>query len=430
MTTAIRIENLSKRYKLGLTHAGSVRELVNRVAARLVGRSPQPAQVAAEDPTRVDAEGMFWALRDVSFEIPAGAAIGIIGRNGAGKSTLLKILSRITHPTEGRIELHGRVASLLEVGTGFHPELTGRENVYLNGTILGMAKRDIRRRFDDIVEFAGVQKFIDTPVKRYSSGMTVRLGFAVAAHLEPEILIVDEVLAVGDVEFQQRCLGKMDEVASSGRTVLFVSHNMATVRQLTGRTIVMHQGQVAFSGETEEAIDIYVSKNRQAADDRGTGRRQAEGLGETAHFETIRFQKDDSFFGVDEPLVFDVSVASAAFSGHARLSLTLFRGDGAAIGSCFSAEEIELKTGEITDFTVQLDDLRLAPGAYYLGMSIGTGNNHTGFRDFDSVTDVLHFNVARAVLTQGGVATWNRGWGAIRLPTPAVTTRQTQRTGL
>lgn len=422
MSSAIKIENLSKRYKLGLTHSGSIRELVNRTAARLLGNSTRKSSLAPEDPTRVDAEGMFWALKDVSFEIPTGEAIGIIGRNGAGKSTLLKILSRITLPTTGRIELHGRVASLLEVGTGFHPELTGRENVYLNGTILGMTKSDIRQRFDDIVQFAGISRFIDTPVKRYSSGMTVRLGFAVAAHLEPEILIVDEVLAVGDIEFQQRCLGKMDEVASSGRTVLFVSHNMATVRQLTSRSIVLHQGQNAYFGSTEDAIEIYTSHNRQATELSGSGRRMVDGMGAKARFETIRFRTDDAFFQTDEPLIFDIAVRSNEYDGTTRLSLTLFRGDGSAIGSCFSLEAIRLKCGQTSEFTVQLNDLRLAPGSYYFALSIGTGNNYTGFRDFDSVTDVLHFEVARPMLDQGGVAVWNKGWGAIRLPDPVVST--------
>ena len=430
MSVAINIDNLSKRYKLGLTHAGSVRELVNGIGSRLLGRKPKSAKITAEDPSRVDSDGMFWALKDVSFEIPTGEAVGIIGRNGAGKSTLLKVLSRITQPTAGRIELFGRVASLLEVGTGFHPELTGRENVFLNGTILGMTKADIRQRFDRIVQFAGIEKFIDTPVKRYSSGMTVRLGFAVAAHLDPEILVVDEVLAVGDIEFQQRCLGKMDEVANSGRTVLFVSHNMATVRQLTTRSVVMHQGKVAFFGPTDEAIDLYTSFNREAAAEKRIGRRQDASLGKTARFESIQLQKPDHYFEQDEPLKFDVEVASKDYSGNARLSLTLFKGEGGPLGSCFSPEEIQLTAHSTTTLSVQLDDMRLAPGPYYFAMSIGTGNNHTGFDDFDSVTDVLHFEIVRPKLDDGGVAVWNRGWGAMRLPAPVVSIREAQQSSL
>jgi lipopolysaccharide transport system ATP-binding protein len=202
----------------------------------------------------------FWALRDVSFEVERGEVIGIIGRNGAGKSTLLKILSRITEPTEGRAEIDGRVASILEVGTGFHPELTGRENIFLNGAVLGMRRAEIIRRFDEIVAFSGVENFLDTPVKRFSSGMYMRLAFAVAAHLETENLIVDEVLAVGDAEFQRKCLGKISEIAGTGRTVLFVSHNMAAIRRLTRRCILLEQGQVELDASVDEAINLYLTR--------------------------------------------------------------------------------------------------------------------------------------------------------------------------
>ncbi|MFC1740318.1 polysaccharide ABC transporter ATP-binding protein, partial [Pseudomonadota bacterium] len=254
MKPAIKVQDLAKRYQLGLTHAGSVRDLVNGAVGKVFGKGDFNAGVGTQSN-----DDHIWALRDVSFEVNPGEAIGIIGRNGAGKSTLLKILSRITRPTHGRIELYGRVASLLEVGTGFHPELTGWENVYMNGTILGMSKRDIARQFDSIVDFAGVEKFVNTPVKRYSSGMIVRLGFAVAAHLEPEILIVDEVLAVGDLEFQEKCMGKMNDVAREGRTVLFVSHNMQAISRLTSRCVVLANGGVLHDGLTSEAISAYTS---------------------------------------------------------------------------------------------------------------------------------------------------------------------------
>lgn len=421
MTAAISAHNVSKKYQLGLTHAGSVRELVNRIGRRIIGRTsqeviPEPGTIRS-GPQATE----FWALKDVSFEIPQGSAVGIIGRNGAGKSTLLKLLSRITYPSEGRIELRGRVASLLEVGTGFHPELTGRENVYLNGTVLGMTRSDIRRRFDDIVEFAGVRKFIDTPVKRYSSGMTVRLGFAVAAHLEPDILIIDEVLAVGDVEFQQRCLGKMDEVASSGRTVLFVSHNMSTVRQLTSVSIVLNEGRVAFSGSTEAAIETYVNENRRLCSQVDyQGRRQEVGMGTIARIRHVRFEKEDHFFNVDDVLEIAACVESLTHTGTVRLSFTLYRGDGTAVGSTFSQQSLALDAGTETTIRVLLKDLRLAPGAYYFAMSVGTGNDSTGLSDFDSLTDILHFEIARSVLPNGGVATWKKGWGAIRFPEPSL----------
>lgn len=258
MAAAIQIESLGKRYRLGLTHAGSIRELVNRCADRLRGCSKGLETHRNNGRSANAAEGHVWALRDVSFEVPAGEAVGIIGRNGAGKSTLLKILSRITWPTEGRAVLDGRVASLLEVGTGFHPELTGRENVFLNGAILGMTKAEVRRKFDEILDFAEIEEFIDTPVKRYSSGMYVRLAFAVAAHLEPEILVVDEVLAVGDAAFQRKCLGKMDDVARQGRTVLFVSHNMGMIERLCGTSVLLTGGRMTAMGPTADITRMYL----------------------------------------------------------------------------------------------------------------------------------------------------------------------------
>ena len=258
---AIRAENLSKRYRIGLrekaydTLGGALANFVTRPVKNL--RRLRRLSTFADDGHA--SRDVIWALKDLSFEIEAGETVGIIGPNGAGKTTLLKLLSGITHPTTGRAQVHGRVASLLEVGTGFHQELTGRENTYLNGAILGMTKKEIYRKFDEIVEFAGVEKFIDTPVKRYSSGMQVRLAFAVAAHLEPEILLVDEVLAVGDATFQKKCLGKMGDVASEGRTVLFVSHNLAAVSALCSRSILLQEGRCAMNGPTRQVIESYLS---------------------------------------------------------------------------------------------------------------------------------------------------------------------------
>jgi lipopolysaccharide transport system ATP-binding protein len=258
MQPAIKVSGLSKKYQLGLTHAGTVRDLVNGMARRLVGKADEPDPASGKGHASGD-DSHIWALRDVSFEVMPGEAVGIIGRNGAGKSTLLRILSRITKPTTGRVEMRGRVASLLEVGTGFHPELTGRENIYMNGTILGMTRREIDRSFDSIVEFAETEQFLDTPVKRYSSGMIVRLGFSVAAHMTPDILVVDEVLAVGDAAFQKKCLGKMGEVAFEGRTVLFVSHNMAAVRKLCGSAIALKDGGLVDMGSADHVIGKYLA---------------------------------------------------------------------------------------------------------------------------------------------------------------------------
>jgi lipopolysaccharide transport system ATP-binding protein len=267
MKPIIEVRNLSKRYKLGVFNAKTLREEAEAFLARFGRKKAELAggsRQLAENSSHAEPSSDFWALRDVSFDVQPGEVIGVIGRNGAGKSTLLKILSRITEPTSGEARIRGRVASLLEVGTGFHPELSGRENIFLNGAILGMTKTEIRSKFDEIVAFAEIEKFIDTPVKRYSSGMYVRLAFAVAAHLEPEILIVDEVLAVGDASFQKKCLGKMQEVSGKdGRTVLFVSHNMTAVQSLCSRGVLMKNGQTSFIGDTEECVRQYLMAGGQ-----------------------------------------------------------------------------------------------------------------------------------------------------------------------
>ena len=260
---AIRAENISKLYHIGMNKSVSFRDSIANTLSNFAGK-----QNHSEDLSE------FWALKDVSFEIRTGDSVGIIGKNGAGKSTLLKVLSRITEPTNGKVTLNGRVASLLEVGTGFHPELTGRENIFLNGSILGMTKKEITRKFDEIVSFSGIEKFIDTPVKRFSSGMYVRLAFSVAAHLEPEILIIDEVLAVGDAEFQKKCLNKMNEVTGQGRTVIFVSHNMGAISSLCKKAILMANGKISVYDDVGKVIDKYLFSdsisdtfNRSKSDD-------------------------------------------------------------------------------------------------------------------------------------------------------------------
>src|ERR1700722_15838347 len=260
MAKVIKVENLSKAYQLGNFGTGTVSRDLERFWARMRGKEDPFLKIGeVNDRTKKGVSDIVWGLKDINFEIEEGDAVGIIGRNGAGKSTLLKILSRVTSPTTGSIKVKGRIASLLEVGTGFHPELSGEENIYLNGAILGMRKSEIKRKFDEIVDFAGVERYIGTPVKRYSSGMYVRLAFAVAAHLESEILIVDEVLAVGDAEFQKKCLGKMGDVSKGeGRTVLFVSHNMAAIQKLCNKVGLMNQGQIKIIGETNTVINEYL----------------------------------------------------------------------------------------------------------------------------------------------------------------------------
>jgi len=269
MTAAVRVQNLSKRYRIGTAETrfryGLLRDVLSDIVTtpvRLVKAMTAGSKRARESASYI------WALDDVSFDVEEGKVLGIVGRNGAGKSTLLKVLSRVTEPTRGLVTVRGRVGSLLEVGTGFHPELTGRENIYMNGAVLGMKRAEIERKFDEIVAFSEVEQFVDTPVKRYSSGMYLRLAFAVAAHLEPEILVVDEVLAVGDAEFQKKCLGKMGDVAQQGRTVLFVSHNMSAILRLTQETIVLKKGKLIKRAPTQEAVDYYLASGQAETGER------------------------------------------------------------------------------------------------------------------------------------------------------------------
>lgn len=259
MSIVIKVENLSKQYRLGLVGASTVKEDAHRWWAKLRGKEDPFLNLGVEnDRTVNDSSKFVWSLKDINFEVEQGDVLGVIGRNGAGKSTLLKILSKVTAPTAGSVKVKGRIASLLEVGTGFHPELTGRENIYLNGAILGMRKHEITRKLDEIIAFAGVEKYVDTPVKRYSSGMYVRLAFAVAAHLESEILIVDEVLAVGDAEFQKKCLGKMGDISKGdGRTIIFVSHNMSAINELCTKGIMLQNGLIEYSGTSRNVVDKY-----------------------------------------------------------------------------------------------------------------------------------------------------------------------------
>lgn len=280
---AIRVDNLGKQYRIGarLVRYNTLRESIVQMLStpfRKLGMHGAEGGADADGPT-------IWALKDVTFEVKSGEVVGVIGRNGAGKSTLLKILSRITEPTEGCVEIHGRVGSLLEVGTGFHSELTGRENIFLNGAILGMKRAEINRKFDDIVEFAELEKFIDTPVKHYSSGMYMRLAFAVAAHLEPEILLVDEVLAVGDAAFQRKCLGRMGDVAKQGRTVLFVSHNMAAIHRLCPHAMWLNEGRLQLAGSAEDVVAAYMSVGAQTE-----GERRWEDQGEAPGNDRIRLR--------------------------------------------------------------------------------------------------------------------------------------------
>jgi lipopolysaccharide transport system ATP-binding protein len=366
----------------------------------------------------------FWALRDVSFEVRRGEVVGIIGRNGAGKSTLLKILSRITEPTTGRVHLRGRVASLLEVGTGFHPELTGRENIFLNGAILGMSRAEIRKKFDEIVAFAEVEKFLDTPVKRYSSGMYVRLAFAVAAHLEPEILIVDEVLAVGDAQFQKKCMGKMQDVSKGGRTVLFVSHNMSAIQQLTQVSLLLQKGKVISSGLTDSVIASYFSCETNSSQNiypiKGIHNRISCGR-EVEFVELQLSNSEHNLIPIGDKLRFLITIRGNTNVSLFRFGVTIFQVSGIPVGNTFSLQQISIKVGEIATYELCLENTRLAPGKYHCGISLGKGNQETGIQDFDIVLDVLAFEITLAGESPDTIGTWHPNWGAVCFPTPIVT---------
>ncbi len=401
----IRVAHLAKEYTIGSgARYKTLRESLSAFGRR---RAPRPT---------------VWALRDVSFDVAEGEVLGLIGRNGAGKSTLLKVLARITEPTRGRVELDGRVGSMLEVGTGFHPELTGRENVYLNGSILGMKKAEIDERFDAIVAFAEVERFLDTPVKRYSSGMYVRLAFAVAAHLEPEILLVDEVLAVGDAAFQKKCLGKMDDVARRGRTVVFVSHNMAAVQKLTRTCLWLEDGSVAAHGPTPEVVQRYLTalleRSGTALDVDDSVRPYPE-LGRAVEFVRVALDGlETNLVPADAAVPLTLTLRARAATPSFRVGVTVTRADSGAVGNVFSAESLSLAAGETATFRVQLTDLRLAPGLYSFSIGVGTGDDTRERREFDVVHDVLAFEV----LPRGdGVAgEWYPEWGAVRFPVPDV----------
>src|SRR6267142_1401393 len=379
MKPIIKVQNLGKRYRLGAHQApyGSLRDTLAgmaRTPLRLLQRNGRAAPP------------QFWAVKDVSFEVRPGEVVGIIGRNGAGKSTLLKMLSRITQPTTGRIELYGRIASLLEVGTGFHPELTGRENIYLNGAILGMGRGEIKRKFDEIVSFAEVEKFIDTPVKHYSSGMYLRLAFAVAAHLEPEILMVDEVLAVGDVRFQKKCLGKMGDVARAGRTVVLVSHNMAAINALSSRVILLNAGGIEFDGPTLEATSRYYAESLDSAESGASLLNlKREGNGK-ARFSTISVQPLNSagdrievaYPGCD--LSIETEIVCHSDIADCNLAIIVYERNGFRVIDTNTAQKgefVSLRAGQEARACFLLRDVLLKPGKYFIGLWLGRHNMET-----------------------------------------------------
>jgi len=401
--TAISFENVGKRYtlrhKLNGEKYATFRDVIARQAAapfRAIGKkmfvrngSNGSHPDAAIRPSSNNTVENFWALKDVSFNVKQGEVIGIIGRNGAGKSTLLKILSRITEPTEGRIRIKGRVASLLEVGTGFHPELTGRENVYLNGSILGMSRAEIKAKFDEIVAFSEVEKFLDTPVKRYSSGMYVRLAFAVAAHLEPEILVVDEVLAVGDAEFQKKCLGKMHDVATGGRTVLFVSHNMAAVRALCQRALLLVKGRLVLLECVDKCIAAYESTVSASHGSTWT-RPSAQASGSLSYkYLSVNVEGEQPRMSLRIELVLE----SQGMHKSAFVSFDITDSAGVALMQALPILEgfVQPREGR-QSFTVLVDLPPLIPGEYWVSPWVGSHNTET----LDMIHQCAAFEVSRS----------------------------------
>jgi lipopolysaccharide transport system ATP-binding protein len=381
MSTVIKVEGLSKLYRLGEVGTGTLSHDLRRWWYRVRGKEDPYLKLGQVNDRTQGAENgeLVWALRDITFEVKEGDVLGIIGRNGAGKSTLLKILSRITSPTEGVVKVKGRIASLLEVGTGFHPELTGRENIYMNGTIMGMRRAEIDRRLDEIVEFAGVAKYLDTPVKRYSSGMTVRLGFAVAAHLNAEILLVDEVLAVGDADFQKKALGKMHEVShDQGRTVLFVSHNMGAVKNLCQRGIVLNSGQILIDSTVDEAIVVYFSRHISNLDLENYPHREGNG-----NVLITKWTITDEMLGEGDkvrsnyPAKLNVYYKSKlAPSAEVEIAVIILNQYGEAIGA-LDSRYFNRKISHIEKngcFQCNIKKLPLAPGHYRLNILIRAGN--------------------------------------------------------
>lgn len=418
---AIKIEHVSKQYRLGAIGGGTLQADLQSWWARKTGKEDPNSKIGARTDVKIGER--FLALDDINLEVKKGEAVGIIGHNGAGKSTLLKLLSRVTAPTTGKISIDGRIASMLEVGTGFHPELTGRENIYMNGAILGMTRAEIDRKIDQIIEFSEVEQFIDTPVKRYSSGMYVKLAFSVAAHLDSEIMIMDEVLAVGDAKFQQKCLKRMSEAANSeGRTVLYVSHNMNTIRQLCNRCIVLNQGKIIFDGDTEKAISIYLDSNEDHFLKKiyDISNRPTWLIEDKFRVMSAQYTNRDSIvFSTSEKIVIQFEyIYKTKYYDNIGLRLEVLNKSGIAIGTAII---FNLPLG-ITDtpknFSIEFELDGIVSGEYKTNYTFFTRLDLGARRDVDWVPGL------QLIIKENNnddYINWNASkWGYIRFPTPIV----------
>lgn len=399
MSTAIEFNNISKLYRLGLVSSGTLSHDLNRwwQTAILHKEDPYLKIGSVNDRSKAADSEYVWALKDIDFKVEQGDVVGIIGKNGAGKSTLLKLLSRVTGPTTGIIKAKGRIGSLLEVGTGFHSELTGRENIYMNGAILGMTKQEITSKLDEIIDFSGCERYIDTPVKRYSSGMMVRLGFAVAAHLDPEILVVDEVLAVGDAEFQKKAIGKMQDVSrGEGRTVLFVSHNMGSVRKLCKNGIVLKNGSIDYTGTADACIDYYMGSNLSELFGNTVilERHHMSHVMKEMEYLNVRMLNDCYNVSNEEPLRFVMKIKrNDKKINECQFGIVIRDNTDAVVGAMYSKMVSLPKEAELMDVEIDFPNHQLAKGRYTLNFNISYNDYSSAIRDLDVVRDVVRFEV-------------------------------------
>ena len=411
----IKIDNVKKEYTLGAIGGTTLRDELQRRRARRKKLEDPTKKIGAKD---VNIGEKFLALNGVSFEVKKGEAVGIIGHNGAGKSTLLKLITRITAPSAGDIYLNGRVASMLEVGTGFHPELTGRENVYLNGAILGMTKKEIDEKMEDIIEFSEVRQFIDTPVKRYSSGMYVKLAFSVAAHLDSEIMIMDEVLAVGDVAFQNKCIKKMREVADSGRTILYVSHNMATIRSLCDRCVVLDHGTVVFDGDVDNAIAVYLGDSiKSMGVDIDLSHMRMAHLSKEIISKICRIQlvdKTNSMFEVGEKIKMRIYIKANRRIAEPCIRCEVRTSEGTSVGAAYIHGLDSIHDGETRMYELTLDSSKLVPGEYKTCLVLYEVDEFGGYVDLDAILPAFTFEISDTKKSMG-IRWHTRNWGSIFL---------------
>lgn len=423
MPTAIEFNNISKIYRLGLVSTGTLAHDLKRWWTMNIRGKEDPYLTIGEtnDRSTKGESEYVWALRNIDFKVEQGDVVGIIGKNGAGKSTLLKILSKVTAPTTGTIRARGRIGSLLEVGTGFHPEMTGRENIYMNGAILGMTKAEITKKLDEIVDFSGCERYIDTPVKRYSSGMMVRLGFAVAAHLDPEILVVDEVLAVGDAEFQKKAIGKMQDVShGEGRTVLFVSHNMAAVRNLCKNGIVLKNGRIELIASAEDCIEHYIQDSEEKEIIAQTNidpshRHNRDSCLTELEFLDVKMLNDPFNVGTDEPLEIEITIKRNKMSiTHCQYTVSIKDEDNRIVQG-FLTDSIEIPQDASTfKVLLRITHHGLTKRRYKVDLVAGDKDFSKGSRNYDRVEDVLIFDVKYYnKKNKMEYLIWNKNWGAI-----------------